>query len=107
LLQRPPKFAVGLLDSDDLHNPRFAETAGPVLGKLLDLRNSILDWNEIPAERRPLDPSVIDEMRSMYADDVELLSKIVNRDLGHWMQLDSATARARVPAGSNELALQS
>ena len=107
LLQRPPKFAVGLLDSDDLHNPRFAETAGPVLSKVLDLRDSILNWNEIPARRRLIDPSVIDEMRTMYADDVELLSKIVNRDLGHWMQSEPATVRTPAPAGSKELAFQS
>jgi len=61
LLQRPPRFALGLLDSDDLHNPRFAETAGPFLRKLLDLRTRILDWNEIPAERPRIDPVVIDE----------------------------------------------
>ena len=107
LLQRPPKFAVGMLDSDDLHNPRFAEEAGPVLRKIIDLRNSILDWNEVPAERRSVDPSVIEEMRTMYADDVDLLSKIVNRDLSHWMHAEQMTVRPVAAAGSKEFAFQS
>lgn len=106
LLQRPPKFAIGLLDSDDLHNPRFAEESGPVLRKLLELRNAILDWNEVPAERRRVDPAILDEMRSMYADDVELLSSILNRDLSHWMQPEPMTVRAAARAGSKGLAFQ-
>lgn len=87
-LQRPPKIAMSLLDSDDLHNPRFAETAGPVWRKILDVRTGILDWNEIPAAKRGIDPAVIAEMRSMYREDVALLSKLVERDLSYWVEPD-------------------
>jgi sulfotransferase family protein len=90
LLQRPPKFAVGLLDSDDLHNPRFAETAGPVLRKIIDIRSSIIDWNEIPAERATIDPAIVEEMRAMYRQDVALLSKVIDRDLHHWVDVEHA-----------------
>ena len=106
LLQRPPRFALGLLDSDDLHNPRFAETAGPFLRKLLDLRTRILDWNEIPAERRAIDPPVIGEMRAMYRDDVALLSKLVNRDLGHWLEVEQSVAAPAARRRTSEFALQ-
>jgi sulfotransferase family protein len=107
LLQRPPKFALGLLDSDDLHNPRFAETAGPVMRKILDLRTAILDWNEVPAERRTVDTAVIDQMRGMYAQDVALLSKLVGRDLGHWLQPEQAViASADGQQKEEELAFQ-
>lgn len=106
LLQRPPRFALGLLDTDDLHNPRFAETAGPFLRKVLDLRTRILDWNEIAAERPSIDPAVIDEMREMYRDDVALLSELIDRDLSHWLEAEQP---GTLPAGQRrirEFALQ-
>lgn len=106
LLQRPPRFALGLLDSDDLHNPRFAETVGPFLRKILDLRTAILDWNEIPAERRSVDASVIDEMRTMYREDVALLSKLVRRDLGHWLQSERPASTSAERRRTGELAFQ-
>jgi hypothetical protein len=88
LLQRPPRFALGFLDKDDLHNPRFSEEAGPFLRKIIDVRSGILDWNEIPARRASIDPAVINQMRSMYSEDVALLSRLVDRDLGHWLRPD-------------------
>jgi hypothetical protein len=94
LLQRPPRFALGMLDGDDLHNPRFAEEAGPVLRKIIDVRAGILDWNEVPARRRSIDPAVIDEMRSMYNEDVALLSTLVERDLRHWLQPEESSRAA-------------
>ena len=106
LLQRPPRFALGLLDSDDLHNPRFAETAGPFLRKLLDLRTRILDWNEIPAERPRIDPVVIDEMRGMYQEDVALLSRLVDRDLSYWLDAQQPVAEAAARRRTREFALQ-
>lgn len=87
LLQRPPRFALRFVDSDDLHNPRFAETASPWLQKIIDLRSRIIDWNEIPAERPVVDPAVMDEMRALYADDVRLLSELLHRDLKGWLDL--------------------
>jgi sulfotransferase family protein len=94
LLQRPPRVAMRLLDSDDLHNPRFAETAGPLFQKILDVRTRILDWNEIPAERPKIDPALIEEMRTLYRDDVFLLSQLLERDLSHWMDSEQAAPAA-------------
>lgn len=106
LLQRPPRFALGMLDSDDLHNPRFAETVGPTLRKLLDLRTAILDWNEVPAERPAVDLAVIEEMRSVYRDDVALLSEVIGRDLNWWLQPTPVVSQATAPTMSKELAFQ-
>lgn len=106
LLQRPPKFALGLLDSDDLQNPRFAETAGPRLRKILDLRTAILEWNEIPAGRPRIDPAVIDQMRAMYREDVALLSNLVGRDLGHWLMPEPPVVPAVAPWREKGVALQ-
>ena len=106
LLQRPPKFAMGLVDSDDLHNPRFAETVGPVLRKILDMRTAILDWNEVPAERPKVDATTLEEMRVMYRDDVALLSKLVQRDLSHWLSPGGGDVAPAALRGRKELALQ-
>lgn len=89
LLQRPPSFAMQFLDSDDLHNPRFAETASPWLQKVIDIRNRIIDWNEIPAERPVVDPAIAREMRSTYRDDINLLSELLGRDLSHWVEVQN------------------
>jgi hypothetical protein len=87
LLQRPPRFALRFLaDSDDLHNPKFAETPSPFLQKVLDLRTRILDWNEVPVERPVIASRLIEEMREMYREDVAVLSRLLKRDLGHWME---------------------
>ena len=107
LLQRPPRIAMGLVDPDDLHNPRFAESVGPFFRKILDVRNGILDWNEIAAERPRLDSTLIDEMRAMYRDDVALLSKLVGRDLSHWMDPQHHSAANSSPQRGKELAFQS
>ena len=98
---------MGLVDPDDLHNPRFAESVGPFFRKILDLRNGILDWNEIAAERPRLDSTLIDEMRAMYRDDVALLSKLVGRDLSHWMDPQHHSAANSSPQRGKELAFQS
>lgn len=106
LLQRPPKFALGLLDSDDLHNPRFAESAGPILRKILDVRTSILDWNEVTAKRPGISSDVIGKMRAKYRNDVELLSKLVKRDLSHWMRPEQPLVAMTTPARGKELAFE-
>lgn len=104
LLQRPPRFALGLLDSDDLHNPRFAETAGPFLRKILDLRTSILDWNEVPAQKTSLDPNVANEMRAMYRDDVQRLSNLLQRDLSHWLERDRRNSMSAPAQAAQQVA---
>lgn len=85
LLQRPPQFAMHFVDSDDLQNPRFAETASPWLQKVIDIRSRLIDWNEIPAERPVIDPAIIQEMRAMYEEDLSLLSVLLHRDLSGWL----------------------
>lgn len=106
LLQRPPKIAMGLVDSDDLHNPRFAETVGPVMRKILDIRTAILEWNEVPAERPKIHSTVLEEMRLMYRDDVALLSDLVQRDLSHWLQPAPGAVAPAAAGRAKELALQ-
>ena len=94
LLQRPPRFAMHLVDPDDLQNPRFAETASPWLQKVIDLRGRIVDWNQVPAKRPVVEPTIIQEMRAMYERDISMLSELLGRDLTHWLDPDKPAHRA-------------
>ena len=105
LLQRPPRFAMHFVDPDDLQNPRFAETAGPWLQKIIDIRSRIIDWNEIPAQRPVLDPEVIQEMRAMYERDVSLLSELLERDLTPWLDTDKPVHIPPVEVPGTEIKL--
>ena len=79
----------------------------PLLNSLiLDIRTAILEWNEVPAERPTIDPAILDEMRVMYRDDVALLSRLVQRDLSHWLQAPPESATSAAPQRGKELALQ-
>lgn len=98
LLQRPPRFAMHLVDPDDLQNPRFAETASPWLQKMLDARSQIIEWNEIPARPSVVDPAILEEMRTMYEQDVRLLSGLLERDLTPWLDADQPSQIAPAQA---------
>ena len=49
------------------------------------MRKRLLEWNKVPAERQPLDPGVRQEIIDRLRDDVILLSRVIDRDLSHWL----------------------
>jgi len=87
LMKRPPRAATWLFDQEDLHV--MVEGVGkpsPFLDKIMEIRGKIIDWNKVPAGRPKIGPRVLDEMRDMFRKDVALLSKLVGRDLNHWLE---------------------
>jgi hypothetical protein len=86
LMKRPPRAAMWLFDSEDL---QVIEGSGsepsPLLEKILDIRQRIINWNKVPATKPHIDGQLVDEMRAMFQDDVALLSKLLGRNLNHWM----------------------
>lgn len=87
LLQRPPKAAVSLFGSDG-QKIRVDAKKGEVGGAartVLSLRKRLLNWNKTDAPRIVLSEALKDEMRAMYRDDVAELSKLLGRDLSHWL----------------------
>jgi hypothetical protein len=86
LLMRPPKRAIAVLGSHN-YQERFdvPKPPKPVARAVLGLRKRLLKWNEAPARKSELDAKLLGEMRDMYRDDVALLSKLVGRDLNHWI----------------------
>ncbi|HEX8838969.1 MAG TPA: hypothetical protein VF750_00710, partial [Sphingomicrobium sp.] len=57
----------------------------PVLDKVMEVRGKIINWNKKPAQQPKIAPRVLHEMREMYRGDVQLLSRLVGRDLSHWL----------------------
>ena len=49
------------------------------------MRKRLLAWNKVPAKREPLDPGVRQEIIDRLRDEVILLSKVIDRDLSHWL----------------------
>ncbi len=84
LLKRPPKSALWLADKS--YRERFEQGQPPNVSKrILNLRKRILEWNQRPAAPREIDTKLRSEMCAMYRDDNALLSKLVGRDLSHWL----------------------
>lgn len=86
LMKRPPRALLWLFDSEDREVIEAgAGKPGPLLEKVMEIRTKIIHWNRIPAGKPQVSGRVRDEMRAMYRDDVELLSRLLGRDLTHWV----------------------
>jgi hypothetical protein len=89
LLNRPPKAVQTVVAGENFlqRDGRSAPNTG-LVGAIFALRKRILKWNEIPAKRQPLDPSVRDEIIGHYRPEVERLSVLIGRDLSHWLRAE-------------------
>ena len=45
----------------------------------------MLDWNKVPAKRQPLDPVVKDQIIEQLRGEIIILSRLLDRDLSHWL----------------------
>ena len=57
----------------------------PALAAIFRVRKRLLEWNKVPAKREPLDAQVRQQIIDRLRDDVILLSKVIDRDLSHWL----------------------
>lgn len=87
LLKRPPKAVRTALAGDKFHKreKKVGSTESPALTAIFRVRKRLLEWNKVPAKRQPLDPGVRQEIIDRLRDDVILLSKVIDRDLSHWL----------------------
>jgi hypothetical protein len=87
LLKRPPKPVRTALAGEKFRQreKEIGSTDGWVLKAVFRVRKRLLDWNKVPAKREPLDPRVRQEIIDRLRDDVILLSKVIDRDLSHWL----------------------
>jgi hypothetical protein len=87
LLKRPPKAIRTALAGEHYHKreKKVGTSQGPALSAIFRTRKRLLEWNKVPAERKPLDPAVRADIIKRHRDDIILLSRIIGRDLSSWL----------------------
>lgn len=87
LLKRPPKAIRTALAGEQFHKreKKVGTTESPALAAIFRVRKRLLEWNKVPAKREPLDAQVRQQIIDRLRDDVILLSKVIDRDLSHWL----------------------
>jgi hypothetical protein len=87
LLNRPPKRVQKWLASDQfLQREGMRRSKSRLFKSVAALRKRILRWNEFPADRKPLDEAIQSAIISHYRSEVQELSKVIGRDLSHWLR---------------------
>lgn len=87
LLKRPPKAVRAALAGEKFHKreKKIGSTESLALATIFRVRKRLLEWNKVPAKREPLDPDVREQIIDRLRDDVILLSRVIDRDLSHWL----------------------
>jgi hypothetical protein len=91
LLYKPPVAHGGLLEERLIRAARGMEVRDAKNGAehkkplLRRLRKRLQRWNRVIAKPRPLDERMRALLCEHFAADVEKLSKLLDRDLGHWL----------------------
>jgi hypothetical protein len=86
LLMRPPRRAIKVLGSKN-YQERFdvEKPPRPIAERVLSLRKRLLEWNQAPARKPDIDAELMSRMKDMFRHDVERLSRVIGRDLSHWI----------------------
>ena len=87
LLKRPPKAVRTALAGEKFRKREKAVGSkdSKALTGIFAVRKRLLEWNKVPAKRQPLDPGVRKEIIDRMRDEVILLSRVIDRDLSHWL----------------------
>ncbi|MCL6740588.1 sulfotransferase [Sphingomonas sp. RB56-2] len=87
LLKRPPKAIRTALAGEQFHKreKKVGTTDSPALAAIFRVRKHLLEWNKVPAKREPLDATVRQAIVEGHRDDIILLSRVIGRDLSHWL----------------------
>lgn len=86
-LKRPPKSVRSVLAGEKFRTreKRVDADEGPAIKTIFRLRKRLLDWNKVPAKRQPLDPVVKDQIIEQLRGEIIILSRLLDRDLSHWL----------------------
>jgi hypothetical protein len=87
LLKRPPKAVRTALAGEQFHKreKKVGSTESKALTTIFAVRKRLLEWNKVPVKRQPLDPGVRQQIIERMRDEVILLSRVIDRDLSHWL----------------------
>jgi hypothetical protein len=96
LLKRPPVGVRSLLGGEKLlrRTRPVNGRADPSLAMraIFSARGRLLEWNEAPAPPIRVPPQLRREIGRTLAGEVALLSRLIGRDLGHWVDGQAGAA---------------
>lgn len=86
-LKRPPRPVRTVLAGEKFRQreKRLDAKEGKAIAAIFRFRKRLLEWNKVPATREPLDPLVRRQIIERLRNDVILLSRVIGRDLSHWL----------------------
>lgn len=89
ILKRPPHAVRDFLAGDhymvrvrDLEE----QTKSKSTKKVLSVRKRLLRWNRIASKPEAIPAELADEIRGHFADEIEKLGRLLDRDLSHWLR---------------------
>ena len=87
LLKRPPKAVRTVLAGEKFRTreKKLDAREGRAITAIFKVRKRLLDWNKVRAKREPLDPELRQQIIDGMRDDVIRLSRVIDRDLSHWL----------------------
>jgi hypothetical protein len=87
MLKRPPKAVRSVLAGQKFRTreKKLDAREGRAIAAVFRVRKRLLDWNKVPAKREPLDPEIRQQIIDRLRDDIILLSRVIDRDLSHWL----------------------
>lgn len=87
LLKRPPKMVRTVMAGEKFRQREKALDArdGPLIAAIFRARKALLNWNKVPSKRMPLDPDMRSRIIDTLRDEIILLSRVIDRDLSHWL----------------------
>ena len=91
LLNRPPRFLLPYLTTLRFQR-RFNKQAGrkgsetKLDSRSKSMRKRILAWNRAPDEKRPIPIAVQRDIQAHFQDEIDRLSKLIDRDLSSWLK---------------------
>ena len=101
LLKRPPKSVRTVLAGEQFRQreKKLDAKESRTVDTILKVRKRLLDWNKVKAKREQLDPGVRQEIIDRLRDEIILLSRVIGRDLSHWLggvpEADPGSTEAR------------
>jgi hypothetical protein len=87
LLKRPPVARTVLAGEKFRHRVSQEPHREPswLSRRIIAARKMLLRWNRAPAPPVRLSPALVKEIRETLHEDVTMLSRLLDRDLGHWL----------------------
>lgn len=87
LLKRPPRAVRTVLAGEQYRKreKKLDAKESKLVAAIFAIRSRLLQWNKVPVRREPLDAAVRQQIIERLRDDVILLSRVIDRDLSHWL----------------------